>query len=378
MNQPLSDAQYQSALAGETPAPVRVFGRNGGYAGGGVGGEGTSRTKGTDELWVRALDMPGRGAMSFVYSTIHLGKDGVTVIDPGWPSRKDIEAETFAPLDAFLRERGRKIEDITTVIATHAHPDHIGTTGPLAEYTGAKLVLGVEEKKVIDIARSGEDSANASPHYRVDPRELGAPEGVLEPMLEEVRQVRDHWYLPKQEPDVLIADGENLTDHGLPDDFPLEAVHTPGHTDGHLSFVDREQGIFIAADHIMPVIFPGLGLSIGMLGGNPISEYMESLHQIREFDDCTIIPGHGYCFTDLRPRRYETAEHVMKRAREVRSILADDPDQTVWEIASKITWSLGWEGMLKTRMLVSGLRQIIMYRELVERGDLETWERNFG
>ncbi|QFQ01485.1 Hydroxyacylglutathione hydrolase [Corynebacterium urogenitale] len=372
MNTPLSEAQYQSALAGETPALLRVYGHHGGYA-----GTTANPSKGRDELWVRALDMPGRGSMNFVYSTVHLGKDGVTVIDPGWPSRKDIQTSTFDPLDTFLRERGRSIEEVTTVIATHAHPDHIGAAGPLAELTGARLVVGVEENKSIEIARKGKDAANANEHYAVNPREVGAPEGVLEPMLEEVRQVRDHWYLPKQTPDILINDGDKLTDLGLSEDFPLEAVHTPGHTDGHLSFVDREQKILIAADHIMPIIFPGLGLSVGMLGGNPISQYMEAMHRLREFDGYTVIPGHGYCFTDLRTRRYETAEHVMKRAREVRAILSDDPQQSVWEIASKVTWSLGWEGMLKSRMLVSGIRQIIMYREIVERGELETWERNF-
>lgn len=369
MSKPLFDDQYKSALAGETPGAVRLYGRNGGYAGTGDG---------TDELWVRGLTMPGSGTMSWVFSTVHLGKEGVTVIDPGWPDRKDMQGSTFDPLDEFLRSRGRKIEDVTTVIATHAHPDHIGAAGPLAEHTGARLIIGAEEMKCIDIARGQEDPANGSGKFVVDPGGVGAPEGVLEPMLEEVRQVRDRWYLPEQTPDILIEHGQKLVDLGLPEDFPLEAVLTPGHTDGHLSFVDREQQILIAADLIMPIIFPGIGLSIGMLGGNPLSQYLESLEAIAEFDDYLVVPGHGYCFEDLSTRRHETAQHVLKRAREVRDILAEDPGLSIWEIASKITWSLGWEGMQKSRMLVSGLRQIIMYRDMIERGEMDRWERVFG
>lgn len=47
-------------------------------------------------------------------------------------------------------------------------------------------------------------------------------------------------------------------------------------------------------------------------------------------------------------------------------------------MASKMTWSAGWDGMVKSPRLLSGLRQTMMYRDLVQRVGLDKWERLFA
>lgn len=349
--QPLSEKQFKDAEAFTRPAPVQVFG------------------DGRLEVWAVPLSMPGRGAMSFVFSTVILGAESVTIVDPGWPERDNLQASTFTPLGDFLATRGRSLTQVTDVIATHGHPDHMGAAQPLADHVGARLVTGAREMETIRAAQAGIPATD----WVVDPATSGAPPEVLQPMLEEQATVRDRWFLPNRTPEVLLKDGEHLADHDIAEGFDFQALLTPGHTPGHLALVDRQRKILIAADMILPQIFPGIGLGVAEVGGNPIEDYLDSLTLLKEFDDFSVIPGHGYCFTGLESRRVETAKHILQRAREVRAVLEQNPEATAWQIASQLTWSLGWEGMQQSRMLVSALRQTMMYRDLVLRRPLSHW-----
>ena len=61
------------------------------------------------------------------------GKDANLLIDTDW-------AGTFHAFCKKIKENGIKLSEITHVIATHYHPDHIGIISELAE-SGAKLII---------------------------------------------------------------------------------------------------------------------------------------------------------------------------------------------------------------------------------------------
>ncbi|MGV0396727.1 MBL fold metallo-hydrolase [Corynebacterium suicordis] len=316
---PLFPSQAEAALAEQLPQPVLI--------------PTTQHIPGT-QLWMRAVPMPGEGAMSFVYSLVYFGERGITVVDPGWPDRDDAHGSIVEPLEDFLHQHDASLQDISQVIATHAHPDHLGAAEAVAQAASARLLMSAREWKSIQAA---------------EPR----------------------WFFPKNEPDQLLHEGDPI------DDFPFEVIHTPGHTDGHICLADREQQILICADQILPTIFPGIGLSVSPPTSNPIADYLNSLVKLAEFDDYRVLPGHGFAFTNLHSRRQQTAQHVLQRAHEVRNILALDGEMSDREVASKITWSMGWERMKTSSMLESALKQTAMYRELAERHDLQKWELQF-
>ncbi len=341
---PVFRSQYTAAVRGKLSAPARISSTGG-------------------ELWMRAVPMPGAGVMSSVMSVVHLGQDGVTIIDPGWAGSKaqDAEGNVLRPLDDFLRERGRRLEQVTDIIVTHAHPDHIGGAAVLLKATSATYHLGAVEQRTLDAARTG----TSVDEYAVDEaraREIGAPDGVLSAHPFRTPKAELPAFIPRQRPDALVADGDTVK----PDtDIALRAVLTPGHTPGHLAFADDNRRILFAADHILPEIFPGIGLGVGNLGGNPVKDYLAAVERLAEFDDYTVVPGHGYAFTGLAARRAETREHVMERAREVQKVLDWNPELSVWRLASRLTWSGGWEELSSSPMVWSALRQTMMYRDLV-------------
>ncbi|MGO1949789.1 MAG: MBL fold metallo-hydrolase [Mycobacteriaceae bacterium] len=341
---PVFRSQYTAALKGRAPAPVRL-----------------SRTDG--ELWVRSVTMPGTGVMSSVLSTIHLGEDGVTVVDPGWAGNRaqDAEGNVLRPLDDFLREHGRRLEQVTDVVVTHAHPDHVGGAAALLRATGARYHLGAVEQRTVDAARSG----TGVDDYAVNEHDTGVPDGVLDAFPYPVPRKGIPEFIPRQRPDRLIGDGDMLPEHGITGELGWRAVMTPGHTPGHLCFADDDRGILIAADHVIPEIFPGIGLGISSLGGNPVKHYLDALDTLRQFGDYTVVPGHGYCFTGLGARIDETVEHVMVRAREVSRVLDWNPDISVWRLAARLTWSSGWDEVSSSSTVWSALRQTMMYRDLV-------------
>ena len=60
------------------------------------------------------------------------------------------------------------------------------------------------------------------------------------------------------------------------------------------------------------------------------------------------------------------ADHQLERAREVASVL-DEP--TIWDIASRLTWTAGWDG-LHGFQLLSALTQTAMHRDYVSTHSL--------
>ncbi len=148
------------------------------------------------------------------YVHVHLiaTDDGLVLVDTGLP-------RTMAKLTAGVRRTGHELTDIRTVLMTHRHPDHIGSLAELRRRSGARVVAHRADVPVI----TGEQP---QPLHSLVMR-LTAPFMKTEPA------PVDH-----------VLDGDGPT--GV---AGIRAVHTPGHSPGHLSFLlDRDGGVLFAGD----------------------------------------------------------------------------------------------------------------------------------
>lgn len=161
------------------------------------------------------------------------------VIDP---SRGEREAMTT------IRDHGLKLVEI---LNTHGHPDHVFDNAQLQEETRARIAI------------------HAADVYRLDP--ASRPPSQLE--------------APESVADDLIAEGALAYVR----DIALEALHTPGHTEGSVCFYLPNEGVLFSGD----LLFAGNVGRIDLPGGDA-TQMEASLARVAALPAATrVFPGHG-------------------------------------------------------------------------------------
>ncbi len=176
------------------------------------------------DLWFERADF------GFVAAYV-LARDGVaTIVDTG--------NGELGPIETALAAANSSFDQVTDVVLTHLHGDHVGGIDVVAEAASAARFHAGEA----DVAGIDTD---------VDLRAL--------------------------------VDGDDVAG--------LQIVATPGHTAGHVSVFDPVSGILVAGD--------ALNLSSGTLSGSA-PEFTadqaaadESVRRLSELGIRTILPGHG-------------------------------------------------------------------------------------
>jgi glyoxylase-like metal-dependent hydrolase (beta-lactamase superfamily II) len=137
----------------------------------------------------------------FVYVYLIYGTNGVCLIDTGVASSEQ------AIFD-YLRATDRKVSDISLIIQTHAHPDHIGASRTIKGETGCAVAVHPAEKAWIE-------------NVQLQARERPVPgfDSLVAGSLAVNR---------------LLEDGE-VFDLGC--GLKLQVFHTPGHSKGSISIL---------------------------------------------------------------------------------------------------------------------------------------------
>ncbi|MES2171101.1 MAG: MBL fold metallo-hydrolase [Actinomycetota bacterium] len=323
--QPTNPEQYAQAMKGEVAAPDDV----------------------RDGVWSVPQWLPAQTSLIYSFSYAFEDSAGaVHLVDTGFDSDRNLEA-----IEAGLVAHGHTLADVATVTATHLHPDHLGLAHRIRDISGAPVAIGRIEQRAIDSREEGEDFESAA-------RGWGVPAERM-PEVDAVAVAREK--SPGFVADLLLDPGDTLPVPGR----SLTAVATPGHTDGHLSFVDDSLQLVITGDQVLPVIYPGLGLG-SRLQVDPIGDYLAGLERIAVYDSYEVAPGHFYRFLGLAERCEEIASHHRRRTDEVEKVLKRTPDLPAWEIAGQLTWTAGWEN-LKGMMLFSALMQTDMHVAYLRR-----------
>jgi hydroxyacylglutathione hydrolase len=170
------------------------------------------------------------------------GSDRAIVIDPGDAADQLLEA---------IEKLGATVE---AILITHTDVDHVGAVAPLAKATGAPVYCPkLEVDRLSDIMG----------HVPIEG--IGPYEGY--------------------EADETVEGGETLELAGL----RIEVVATPGHTEGHVTYVFPDDGVIASGD----VLFQN---SVGRTD-RPNGDHQTLLNSIATLlercpDDTLVLPGH--------------------------------------------------------------------------------------
>jgi len=256
--------------------------------------------------------------------------DGVVLIDPGW----DIE-QAWADLENSLATIGHDFGTVEHILVTHAHRDHLSLAEEFRRRFGTRISVGIGEDR--SIARLSEGNTDGSRSHLAS---WGAQ--VLSDDLD--RLYGNPADAPEQygEPDIWI-DGSIDIEIGA---RILRAIPTPGHTRGHLVFVDFQAEVIFSGDHILPHITPAVGYE-AVRSQNPLKDFMDSLELIRNLPRLTLMPAHGPVGGNAGERADELIVHHQHRL-EATLCLLSGRGKTPLEVASQLLWTrreIGYEDL---------------------------------
>jgi glyoxylase-like metal-dependent hydrolase (beta-lactamase superfamily II) len=117
----------------------------------------------------------------------------------------------------------------------------------------------------------------------------------------------------------------------------LRVIPTPGHTKGHVVYLDEADGLLFAGDHVLPHITPSIGFELGE-PGLPLADYLRSLHLMTAFADARLLPAHGPVAPSTHARVADLLTHHDRRlAATLRAIGAGPLD--AYAVAHRLTWT---------------------------------------
>jgi glyoxylase-like metal-dependent hydrolase (beta-lactamase superfamily II) len=253
---------------------------------------------------------------------------GLVLVDPGWNA-----PESLAALEAGLAGIGAGLGEVKGVLVTHLHPDHYGLAGRVREVSGAWIALHPADAALIHDRYQDVDALLERIVAWL--RDTGVPASDLADMRDASMALRSVVVVSR--PDVLLEDGDRPEVPG----WQLVAVHTPGHTPGHLCFHEERSGLLLTGDHVLPRITANISLH-PQSTGDPLDDYLGSLERLRKYAGSPALPGHEWRFDNLGERIDQIVAHHQRRLQETEAAVAAGAE-TVYEVATRLGWSRPWE-----------------------------------
>lgn len=180
-------------------------------------------------------------------------------------------------LDRFLGERG--FTQLSRVLLTHRHRDHLGGVGQLRQRFRGLRVSKMRHK------------------------DAGLPEPIDD-----------------------LRDGETVAGDGV----TLRPVYTPGHASDHLCYYLVEERALFTGDVIL-----GGSTTVIPADDGDLLDYLASLRRLLGLDVQRIYPAHGPVIEDGPARIREYIEHRLLRERQIVDALGDHLE-TIPDLVTRI------------------------------------------
>lgn len=219
-------------------------------------------------------DVVAVNRFGFVNAYLVREDDGLTLIDASLPGGAKKILAAAAQLGA----------PIVRIALTHAHGDHVGSLDPL-----------VAELPDVEVLISARDARLLAKDLSVDPGELQ-------------RKPPGNFRTNTTRPTRTLSEGERVGS--------LEVIATPGHTPGHLAFMDvRDRTLycgdtFATLGGVSTSARPNPRFPLVFMGTWDRAGTVASARKLRALDPARLAPGHG----KVKPAPAESMDAAIARA----------------------------------------------------------------
>ncbi|TDC05233.1 MBL fold metallo-hydrolase [Nonomuraea longispora] len=278
-------------------------------------------------VWSVPVPIPGNPlGYTLVYAVE--SPQGPVLVDAGWN-----HPEAWEALSGGLATLGMDVASVRGVVVTHFHPDHAGLAGQVREASGAWIAMHEDDAALVRLMIGY--AGDAQDTFRSDMlRRAGADP-------DEAREASGGRAAPPAQPDRELRDGDLV-------DLPgrrLRAVHTPGHTPGHICLHLEDADRLFTGDHVLPGITPHVGIyPYDRDDVDPLGDFLRSLDRVAGFGPLDALPAHEWTFPNVAARAAEIRDHHEDKLQRLRALLAERPEPlTIWEVAAMMTWNRPWD-----------------------------------
>jgi glyoxylase-like metal-dependent hydrolase (beta-lactamase superfamily II) len=274
-----------------------------------------------DGVYRIPLPLPQDGLRAVNVYAVRDG-DGLTLVDSGWAitEARDLLEQAVKLLDSSLA-------GVKRFLVTHVHRDHYTMAVTLRREFGMRISLGHAEAGTLRAIRDpgikpwGALQAQLQLGGALDlVRILSQAQGANDPAEWEDP---DEWIAAPQE--IPVGDGS------------WQVHATPGHTRGHVVFVDAARDVMFAGDHVLPRITPSIGFEQNH-AEYPLRDYLDSLKLVRGLPDRRLLPAHGPVASSVHHRVDELIEHHDTRLTQIDETV-DRGASTASESAHLMLWT---------------------------------------
>jgi glyoxylase-like metal-dependent hydrolase (beta-lactamase superfamily II) len=265
-------------------------------------------------------------------SYLILAENQRILIDTGMDPTK-----TFDQLHQKLVEVGIHPQELTDIIITHWHIDHVGLVPLLQKISKARLILHTKEVELSKlISKNSEVFWNNMVYFN---QINGVPTKMLAWIRTFLGLRNVEVYKKLSEPGLALKGGEEFAIG----EYCFQVIWTPGHSPGHICLYEPTWRFLIAGDLLLPTITPVINQWRDE--DHPLDNYFNSLEKIEKFDLKAILPAHEDVFTNHSERINQLKEHYKERALEILTKLQTQK-LTAYQIASRLHWNIhysSWE-----------------------------------
>jgi glyoxylase-like metal-dependent hydrolase (beta-lactamase superfamily II) len=265
---------------------------------------------------------PGIAIDRFVYSYL-LACETITLIDTGVAGCENTIFD-------YIRSIGRDPREISLIILTHSHPDHIGAAKAIREITDCSVMAHPAERAWIE-------DVNLQSRERPVPGFSTLVGGPVQ---------LDH----------ELMDGDVIDPDGT-EEYELLVFHTPGHSAGSVSLLVQGEGALICGD------------AVPVEGDLPV--YDDAWQSVRSIEKLQTIRGIRHLLSSWdEPRKGKAAYKQMDRAlRYLQRIhesvitVSADGTQDMMEITKRTAALLGLPPQVVTPLLARTFAANIRVRD---------------